>query len=228
MALASAVMDIARAKLNDTPGDVFTNAVLLPHLQSAWRVLQSQMKSNGIPTTRKQSSTLTIPAGNVVISSNSTPPYPTDFVEPIELWERKVGGSVEDWKLMSEGNWAPFVEQTNALRMWAWLNQEIQLIGATEDREVQIRYTANLADITSDSSNISVISSEEFLGTKTAALAAEFIGANRTRSDRLESMAQEELRKFINIAVKGMQAIKTRRIPYGNRRRRLGWLPLPN
>lgn len=228
MALASAVMDIARAKLNDIPGDVFTNEVLLPHLQSAWRTLQSSMQSNGIPTVRKQSATLTIPAGNLVISSSSIPPYPSDFIEPIELWERKVGGQVQDWTKMFESDWSPFVEQTESLRIWAWVDQEIQFPGATEDREVQIRYLAKLAEITSENTNIPVIFCEEYLGTKTAALAAEFIGANRTRSDRLESMAEIELRMFINKAVKGMQAIKTRRIPYGNRRRRLGWLPLPN
>lgn len=227
MALASAVMGIARAKLNDTPGDLFTNTVLLPHLVSAWNVLQSTMKSNGIPTTRTTSAALSIPAGVKVISLSSVPPFPSDLVEPIEVWEKNPSDSEDSYVKMTEAAWVPFDEPTGLLRIWAWLDQEIQLVGATQVRDVKIRYVANLAAITSDSTNIPVISSEEYLGTKTAALAAEFIGANRTRSDRLESMAEIELRKFINIAVRGMQGLTTKRIPYGHKRRRIGWLPLP-
>jgi hypothetical protein len=227
MALASAIMDIARAKLNDIPGDLFTNDVLLPHLKSAWNILQSSMKSNGIPTTRTTSAALSIPAGATSISSSSVPPYPANLVEPIELWEKAPSGGEKDYVEMKEASWAPFEQQRPILGVWAWESQEIKLVGATQIRDVKIRYVANLAEITGASTNIPVISSEEYLGTKAAALAAEFIGANRTRADRLESMAEIERRKFINIAVKGMQGIKKTRIPYGTKRRRVGWLPLP-
>lgn len=215
--LASEVMDAARAHLNDISGQVFNNTILLPYLVTAWETLQSEMQDNSLPTTMEVSSVLAITAGATTISGSSSPALPADFVEPISLHERPVGSTI--WSEMTKGSVHPPSSRLYPeLFAWDWREDEIKLFGATTDRQVLIRYIKNLPSISGANTDLPVRGCKLYLGYKTAAEAAEDIGQNRTRADRLESKAEMELRKFINIRVKGNQGTPVRRRPYGSRR----------
>lgn len=212
------VMDRASASLNDPGRELFTDAILLPFLKNAWETLQSEMQNNGLPTVFEVSSTLTIPAGNLTISSSSTPALPTNFIEPLEVLE----------KSSNNVNWIPMTRiysqplntnQSERLNVWGWFEDEIKLAGATADIEVLLRYIKSLPEISNPATELGLRGSLLYLAYKTAAGAAEDLGQNRTRADRLESKAELELQKFINIRVKGQQGQAVRRIPYGRIRR---------
>jgi hypothetical protein len=219
--LASVVMDRARAALNDRQGQLFTNDVLLPFVNNAWEDLQSEMQNNGLPTVYETSAVLSIPAGAIVVSTASTPPLPTDIIEPRNVYE----------KLSSETRWIPMKEyndllpstQGNRLGLWQWRDDELRLVGSTVATQLLIEYTKSLIDITGPNTVIPLNAAKLFLAYKTAAEAASDIGQNGTRASSLSLRAEVEKSKFISIRVKGTQGVSTRRIPYT---RRVQWRSL--
>src|SRR5688572_14914631 len=121
--LASAVMDRARAALNDRTAQLFSNDVLLPFLNNAWEDLQSEMQVNGLPTVFEASSALTIPAGAIVVSTITTPAVPTGIIETIHLYERTVGQT--RWIPMREYNGLLATDQGNTLGSWQWKGDKL-------------------------------------------------------------------------------------------------------
>jgi hypothetical protein len=223
---ASEVMDLARTKLNDAALQLFNNDVLLPYLQAAYLTLQSEMQDNSLPTTFEASSALAITAGATVVSTSSTPALPLDIIEPIEVYER--GDSSQRWELMDEITYRPlsFAADLDAsLHVWQWSEDELKLRGSTANREILIKYIKSLPTISNESTELGLRGALLYLAYKTAAEAAEDIGQNRTKAERLESKAQVELNKFINIRVKGQQGHPVRRRPYGSRRQCPSLLP---
>jgi hypothetical protein len=225
MPLASEILLRSAALLNDPGQQIFTNAVLLPYLKIAWDELQDDMMNNGIPTIKEATAALEIAAGVSVISSSSVPvALPENLVEPIELHEKAPGEDDSYYRLMTPKSFSPDIEPGSTLRYWAWNDEEIQFPPASTSRIVRIRYQKSLPTITGESTNIAVRGAVPFLATKTAAYAAEFIGQNLTRSSSLRADAEKNLAKFRNIRVRGLQGIKTTRIPYGASRRKRRWI----
>lgn len=210
--LASAVMDRARAALNDASGQLFTNNVLLPFLNNAWEDLQSEMQVNGLPTVFGATAALTIPAGAIVLSTVSTPPLPTNLVEPQNLYERRPGET--RWYPMGEYPGLLPTYQGETLGIWQWRGDTIKFVGATTDREILIEYTSSLPEITGANTVIPIDSAKLFLAYKTAAEAASDVGQNPQRAESLSARANVEKQKFIAIRVKGLQGLSVRRIPY--------------
>src|SRR5271155_3765513 len=90
---AEDALSLARALVNDTAGVVFTDTLLMPLLNSAYRGLQRELAENGVSVlTEQQDIELELNSGtgatNQEISDVSSPQLPTDCLMPHVLWER--------------------------------------------------------------------------------------------------------------------------------------------
>jgi hypothetical protein len=226
MAIVADLGEAVRAKLNDTGSQLYNDAVLLPHFQSAWMILQSKMRSNGIPVTRDSGVVITIPAGGKGLSFASIAPYPTlppDLINIIEVHEK---GPTEDdsfYVRMDDYTFLPDIPVGQNLRYYAWAEGRLEFLGATEDRMIRIRYLKYLQEITSSNSSITVPGTEDFLIHKVGALAARYIGQNATRANELEMEAVRARDDFMNTEAKGKQGDPVQRRPYGFTRRQYRW-----
>lgn len=225
--LASEVMDRARVHLNDAGADIFNNDVLLPFLVSAWEELQSTMQANGLPIMTETSSSILLPAGVMVLGTAAVIPNPTlpvNFLEPKAVYERSPGAA--RWEEMEEAH--GFVNGTmrTSLGIWEWDGDNLKFVGALGDREILLKYLKGLPEITSENTNLPITGAKRFLALKTAAEAADDIGQNRARSERLETKAEFEMNRFLAIRVKLQQDTSTRRRGYNSPRRGSSWSSL--
>jgi hypothetical protein len=221
---AGDIFDKARFFLNDTEGAVFTDTVLLPALQIAAEDLRLECEDNNIPYTNVTSEIISVPAGTVNIGGTDGPALPTDLVEIIEMYER-IAGTNNDFVMMKRRNFLPKTEfQTTYLEVYTWQKQQVHFIGATGDIEVKIDYVGNTINaINNANSEVLLFNSISFLWFRTAALAANYIGENETRSTQLNSEAARCIETMENIGIKNQQSMPVRRRPFMASYRQRGW-----
>lgn len=221
---AGEVFTKARFLLNDLAGAVYTDEVLIQPLQIATDNLRLECEDNNIPFTNVTSAAITVDAGVTNIGGNGGPALPNDLVEIVNIYERTAGTN-NDFKMMTRRNFLPKSEyQTSFLLIYTWQQQTIQFIGATADIEVKIDYVGNtLNQPTNANSEILIFNSISFLYFRTAALAANFIGENKTRSDELNAEALNCIETMENIGIKNQQNNPVRRRPFMAGYRNRGW-----
>ena len=212
---AADVMDRAAVLLNDSAKNVYTYAAQLPYLQTAYDELGLIVQTNNIPISNETSAALTVLTGTTTIGASTTPALPTDLVEIQSISER-ISGSTDPYIDMVKTEFLPkLTTLTNELTWWAWQGQEIKFLGANSDRQISIDYiSTGLSAITTSSSSINMLESKLFLSYRTAALCCMYIGENPTRASALSSDAETAKDMLINLSIKGMQAIPTRRRPF--------------
>lgn len=221
---AGEVFDTARFLLNDTAGQIFTDEVLIPALKIANDDLRLECEDNNIPYTNITSSAITVPAGVLSIGGPGAPALPTDLIEVVEMYER-ISGTTNDYMQMRRRNFLPKTEfQTTYLEIYTWQKQIINFIGATGDIQVKIDYVGNsLNRIVDKNTEIAIYNSISFLSFRTAALAANYIGENKTRSDELNTEAVRCIETMENIGIKNQQSIPIRRRPFMSSYRQRGF-----
>lgn len=214
------LLTAARSLLNDTDNNEFTNAVLLPHLNTARRELQEMFQLNNIPVSNKTSATLDVPSGTAAIGFATTPALPADLIEIRQLWCSQDGQ--DNWVPMDKLEYLtseiiPGATEASFFYTWAWMEQEIRLIAANTDLDLKLDYIGSTyveleeADLSDD---VEIINSVSPLQYRTAALASEFIGENPSRSASLNANASNALDRALQISTKGKQAIVIRRRPF--------------
>jgi hypothetical protein len=205
--LASDVADDARVLLNDTAASLYTNVTLLAPIARANRELELVLISYGLPVQRQISAAIPVAANATELT------LPTDFLLPISMKERNSGSTnVSDWQDMTEKEFEPTITITNTLTYWAFRDNRIKFPGANTAREVLLRYERQLAAITAISSPEDFVVSRNYLGAKTAEIAARSIGMNITHADdilaRYVAPAEDGL---VRCYVLNQQGIPTRR-----------------
>ena len=212
---AGEVFDKARFFLNDTVSAVFTDTVLLPALQIAIEDLRLECEDNNIPFTNVTSAAILVPTGVQSIGGDGGPALPTDLVEIVEMYER-IAGTTNDFIQMRRRNFIPKTEfQTTYLEIYTWQKQVVNFIGSTSDIEVKIDYVGNsLNQVVNANSEILIYNSISFLWFRTAALAANYIGENKTRSDELNIESVRCIETMENIGIKNQQSMPIRRRPF--------------
>jgi hypothetical protein len=199
--------EAAKAFLNDAGRDLYSDGVLLPQLQAANQELEQILEAFGSRIETKVSTAIDVAALATTVT------LPSDFLMPIELWERADGST-------SEADWTPMTEQSDlvgfmqlpTLGFWSFYNNNINLVGATTAREVLLKYERSLASISGSNSPIDVDKFKRYLSRKTAELAARYIGMNSTLADEIS--AREVLpAKFDleHILIRNMQGTRHRR-----------------
>jgi hypothetical protein len=214
MPTAGEVMDRSAALLNDQAKTVFTYPVQFAYLNAALNELQEILELNNVPVTNSVSAVIPIPVGVTGIGGVSQPSLPVGLIDIQALRERQT--STNDRFIdMTRVEFLPDIPITSQLIYWTWQEQLVKFLGATTNLDVQIEYIKSLyTTITSAATNIPTINSFSFLAYRTAALCAEFIGENKTRSDDLNVMAQLAMDRVLGISSKGRQSIFTRRRPF--------------
>src|SRR5580698_1713884 len=99
---AGQITAIIRSLLNDSAGNLFTDGLLMPYVNSAYRKLQRALAAAGQETFLVDDVLLVVPAvaevdpsAQVMINDATAPPnqLPTDLLVPLDLWERANGSS---------------------------------------------------------------------------------------------------------------------------------------
>lgn len=218
---AEDALNLSRALANDAAGTVFSDAVLLPFLNSAYRALQRQLAEAGVSVLIAQVDldlTLTSGVTPTELNDSSSPQLPTDLLAPHQLWERATGSSDIFTPMEKITGGLPNFQPSSYLRMWEWLTDSIQLIGATQEITVRLRYEKSLPALVLGSDPIQIRSSLDPLAYAVAGTAARSRGAQALAADML-SLAEAAVTKLIERYVRPEQFKGRRRKPYGHRSR---------
>jgi hypothetical protein len=225
-AQAEDALALARALVNDTAASVFTDALLMPLLNSAYRGLQRELAENGVSVLAEQQD-IPLPVNgstgvtNTELSDVSSPQLPTDCLMPHMLWERVTANSADVFVPMEKftsGGSMLNLQPSSYLRLWEWREDKINLVGATQAITVRVRYEKILPQLTLGTDPVQIRSASDPLGYATAALAARSRGARALAADLLGA-AQLATEKLIQRYVRPEQIKGRRRKPYGYRRR---------
>ena len=223
---AEDALNLARALVNDSAGSVFTDALLMPLLNSAYRGLQRELAENGVSVLAEQQD-IDLPVNgstgvtNMEISDASSPQLPTDCLMPHMLWERATSNTADVFVPMEKftsGGAMLNLQPSTYLRLWEWREDKINLVGATQGITVRVRYEKILPELTLGTDPVQIRSATDPLGYATAALAARSRGARALAADLLAT-AQIATEKLIQRYVRPEQIKGRRRKPYGYRRR---------
>jgi len=223
---AEDALNLARALMNDTAGAVFTDALLMPLLNSAYRGLQRELAENGVSVLIEQQDLdleldPTTGVTNIEISDASDPQLPSDCLMPHMLWERATPNATDVFVPMEKftsGGSMLNLQPSMYLRLWEWREDKINLIGATQAMTVRIRYEKVLPELTLGTDPIQIRASTDPLAFATAALAARSRGARALAQDLLAT-AQMATENLIERYVRPEQLKGRRRRPYGLHRR---------
>lgn len=223
---AEDALNLARALLNDTAATVFTDTLLVPLLNSAYRGLQRELSENGVSVLTEQQDieldvNSTSGVTNTEISDVSSPQLPTDCLAPHMLWERATANTTDVFvpmeKFMSGGDMLN-LQPSSYLRLWEWREDKINLIGATQSITVRVRYEKTLPLLALGTDPVQIRSATDPLAFATAALAARSRGQRALAAD-LVGAAQMATENLIERYVKPEQVKGRRRRPYGFHRR---------
>jgi hypothetical protein len=211
-----------RGYLNDIDGITWTDAHLLPLIQEAHKELQAELSLNDIAVVRTQitnapsSVGLHLPAYQISLSLAGL--MPSDLLEPIEINERDWGDTTpEDYLNMIRMSFLPNYTQNNFLFYWTWMGEDIVFLGATTDRDLQIRYRSSITTPRNMNSTMGFLRAELYVGPRAASLACGTTGDIK-KGNWLQAQADRNLDVVIRSNVKNDQGTAVRRIPY----RRMG------
>jgi hypothetical protein len=199
----------AAVLMNDPNQVTWTNEVLLGVSLQAYEELCNDLVANGFRLFKEiTSAPLKVTSPNTSID---TPP--TDMFVPISLEERNIGDTM--YTSMEEKAWEPSVAKTTSLRLWTFRKNAIQLIGATVDKEVRMKYINNaIGVITNENSIINMTNGAGLLGAKIASIAATHLAKNPKDGIVKEGVYRYRLTTYIQIELGNQQGKPVRRLPY--------------
>jgi len=213
---ASDVCLTAAVWCHDPNQRTYTTAKLLEMLKQAQRDLQDALILNDNAYLKEKYSSVIDVAANAA----SIVTIPTDFVDPIKLWERPDGGNSDQWQ---EVDIVEFIEDETLypeIRYMQWQDDTMKINPPTTAREVRLFYHSGLTLVSGPTSVIPEQDWYSYLGFRTAAIAAVVIGENETRGAMLQSEAELALATLLSRGVKDNQAFPTRPLGYRSRQRR--------
>jgi hypothetical protein len=224
----SAINTLARALLNDAAGNTFTDQLLIPFAQMAYRRINKSLGNIKSATYIQDNVLLIVPAIAAVDASaqvsitDATPPpnqLPVDLLVPLKVSER-ASGSTDDFQEMTDMTdeaGLPSQPQSTQLMYWEWRMDGLYFIGATQDTQIRLRYQATLGDVTSPVASVLLRDGQNTMALLTAAMAglsrgSPLAGSYKTQGDdALESMKDTVIHQ--------MQNQTRRRRPYSSRNR---------
>ena len=225
--LAAEVMDLAAAALNDVNKTRYTYDIQIPYLKLALQELQEIYELNSLPITEKTSKSIPINAGVTELRFNapSEPRLPDNLIEPEELWERT--RDTNPFVPMRRRDYLPHGLEGNEISQliyWVWQDNKIQFLAANGDNDIKIDYIGSLfPKYVLTTTEIPVLDSIGFLAYKTAELISDMIEHNQPRAQANAGRAALSLDRITGITIKSKQQIMTRRRPFRQAFKRLGW-----
>jgi hypothetical protein len=141
------ITSLMRSLLNDAQGNLFTDAVLLPYANSAYRKLQRAL-GNACGDEFIQDDVLLVVTAVMatdtslqVSITDATAPLPNDLLVPIKIWERPNGSSDEFCEMvdLTRHDGLPSRAQDVNLSVWEWRADGLYFLGATQDTQIRLR-----------------------------------------------------------------------------------------
>lgn len=213
-------------------GNVWTDAALIPFLNSAYRVVQRSLAMAGQTTFKVDEDFFVVsavavvdPSVQVVINEGTAPPnsLPSDLIQPLALWERPNLSSFAFVPMtdVTNSGGLPSINQTQSLGMWEWREDGLYFLGATGDVQVRMRYSKSLPILADGNSVIEIRNSQESVAFTTAAMAA--LSRGSTQVAQLDAAADDSLSKLIAASTRQQQRIVRRRRAFSSRRGHGAW-----
>lgn len=223
---AGLITALVRSLLNDAAGNLFTDAVLLPYVNSAYRAVQRALANAGAGGFLTDNTLLVVPAISaadpsvqVSITDATAPPnqLPSDLLAPSKIWER-ANGSTDDFAEMvdlSQHGGLPSRVQGVTLGVWEWRGEGIYFLGATQDTQIRLRYAKAYPDLTDATSPVLVRNAQEAIAYASAALAAWARGS--PLAEKWDGAAGDAIEQLVSAAVRREQQSSRRRRPFSSR-----------
>jgi hypothetical protein len=223
---AGQITALVRSLLNDSQGNLFTDMVLLPYANSAYRKVQRAISNGGgggfiqddvllVVTAITQTDT----SLQVSITDATAPPnqLPTDLLVPVKLWERPNGSSDDFLEMvdLSQHGGLPSRAQDVTLSAWEWRADGLYFLGATRDTQIRLRYLKAYPDLTDSTSPVLVRNAQEAIAYATAALAAWSRGS--PLAEKWDGAAADAIEDLVAAAVRREQQSARRRRPFSAR-----------
>lgn len=209
----------ASVVMNDGDRAAYTDAVLLPHLNTCLSELQELFELNNIPVTNDESATIVVPANTSEIGFSTVPALPSDLVEIQQLFESQTG----------QNSWIPVTKKEyltasilgavpiSMFGIWVWEEQAIKVRPAVNPIDIRMNYIKTIfieLTIGMLGNQNTVLNTDSFITYRVGGLAAEFIEENFSRADKANAYAISGLERSLGISIKGKQSIAVRRRPF--------------
>jgi len=216
--LASEVMDLAAAAMNDVDKTVYDYETQIPYLKMALQELQEVFELNSLAVTERSSAPIPVNAGvtEIIFNAPSQPRLPDNLIEPQQLWERP----------RDNNPYVPMVRKeyiphdlaginTNMFTYWVWQDNKILLLSSNADNDIKIDYIGSLFPkyVRSDTI-LPVQNAQGYLSYKTAELMSDMIEHNDARAQSNGGRALMALDRISGITIKSKQQIMARRKPF--------------
>ena len=223
---AGQITSLVRSLLNDAQGNLFTDAVLLPYANSAYRKVQRALGNAGAGGFISDDALLVVAAVTaqdaslqVSITDATAPPnqLPTDLLVPVKLWER-ASGSSDDFAEMvdlTRHGGLPSRVQDTVLSVWEWRADGLYFLGATQDTQIRLRYLKAYPDLSDATSPVLIRNAQEAIAYATAALAGWARGS--PLAEKWDDAAGDALEDLVVQAVRREQQTSRRRRPFSSR-----------
>lgn len=223
---AGQITALVRSLLNDASGALFTDGLLLPYVNAAYRKAQRALANVGAGAFLTDNFFAVVPAIAAIDPSlqvsitDATPPpnqLPTDLLVPAKLWERPNGSGANFIEMtdLTEHGGLPSRAQGLILSLWEWRADGIYFTGATQDTQVRIRYRKALPDLVDATSPVLMRNAQEALAYSGAAMAA--LARGSPLAQNWEEAAADALEDLISSATRRDQQSVRRRRPFSSR-----------
>lgn len=226
-------LNLARAIVNDmlrsSAGQTLSNTkpYTIEYLNAAVEDCQEYLANNGVTSNIKDDVILSPltpvqnvnPGVQVYVSvegyfdgsvMHSTPALPPDMILPLRLWERQTGSGQTFQPMNQPEDGLPSVQQGTFFSMWEWREDKIALFGATQSRDLRVRYEAALLPIKNDADLTKAIIKIRGGKRAVAFAVAEYFAAargapqqtwaNQQKTARLDELVNRQVRKDQRIA----------------------------
>jgi len=211
------IVATAQRLLGDPQGTLIDLTFLTGYVNDAQHAVLNKLRANGLERFRRIAlfnGATTIPANMTAITTSSTPPLPSDLLEPMQIWEKIAGAADTDYMLMSlVRERLPNTVPESNLRVWAWFDNQIQMTGATQATDIKIDYVASFGDYAGGSDTVPVANTDLPIALKTCAMFCD--GRLDTEAAmRFEAQAEEQMRLIIAENTRFSQRRPRRRRPF--------------
>jgi len=207
-------------------GAFYTDSVLMPYVNSAYREVQRKLLAVGMPLFKADDVFLVVPAVSApdpsvqVSITDATPApnqLPVDLLEPVKIWER-INLSADDFEEMTdltEHGGLPSRPQGQELGVWEWRDDGIYFLGALVDTQIRLRYVKALVDLTDGTSNVGIRGSSDAIAYRAAAA----VGGSRGNplAEKWDDVATDAIEDLINQQARRGQRSGSRPRPYSRR-----------
>ena len=202
----------AQAALGDQSGDFWVLANLLPFINTAYRSFDRAYRINSIPFARARVVLTPFTAGTLKLDRTTSPlACPTDFLEPIEIWEKNVGDPDTGYGLMDRASdQLPDIAQGTSLNIWDWFQGSIYFLGATTDRTLRLDYQRGVVDLVSGTDALVLDDALDPVAYLAASEAANSVG-QKALGDSLLAKGTQMIDDLVTTEIKTMQRTSRRR-----------------